>query len=154
MPRTVGEFEGGDVVAAVGRFGPYLRHKGAFTSIPKSSGLTPEEITLQEAIELIEEKRRKEAASLLKSFPEDPDIAIRDGRWGAYIKAGKKNYKLTKEQKADPTKLTYAEVVAIIAEQDKETPKKGRTTTKKTTTKKATTTAKKAAPKRSVASKS
>ena len=162
LPRTVGEFEGGDVVAAVGRFGPYLRHKGAFTSIPKSSGLTPEEITLQEAIELIEEKRRKDAASLLKTFPEDPDIAIRDGRWGAYIKVGKKNYKLTKEQKADPTKLTYAEVVAIIAEQDKETPKKGRTTAKKatstakkkSTTKKTTSTAKKAAPKRSATSKS
>ncbi len=162
LPRTVGEFEGGEVVVAVGRFGPYLRHKGAFTSIPKSSGLTPEEITLQEAIELIEEKRRKDAASLLKSFPEDPDIAIRDGRWGAYIKAGKKNYKLTKEQKAEPTKLTYAEVVAIIAEQDKETPKKGRTTAKKaastakkkSTTKKTTSSAKKAAPKRSAASKS
>lgn len=169
LPRTVGEFEGGDVVAAVGRFGPYLRHKGKFTSISKSSGLTPEEITLQEAIELIEEKRRKDAASLLKTFPEDPDIAIRDGRWGAYIKVGKKNYKLTKEQKADPTKLTYAEVVAIIAEQDKETPKKGRatakkaagtakkkSTTKKTTTtiKKTTSTAKKAASKRSAASKS
>ena len=169
LPRTVGEFEGGEVVAAVGRFGPYLRHKGAFTSIPKSSGLTPEEITLQEAIELIEEKRRKDAASLLKTFPEDPDIAIRDGRWGAYIKVGKKNYKLTKEQKADPTKLTYAEVVAIIAEQDKETPKKGRTTAKKaastakkksatkkttTTTKKTTSTAKKAASKRSATSKS
>lgn len=169
LPRTVGEFEGGEVVAAVGRFGPYLRHKGAFTSIPKSSGLTPEEITLQEAIELIEEKRRKDAASLLKTFPEDPDIAIRDGRWGAYIKVGKKNYKLTKEQKADPTKLTYAEVVAIIAEQDKETPKKGRTTAKKaastakkksatkkttTTTKKTTSTAKKVASKRSAASKS
>ena len=162
LPRTVGEFEGGEVVAAVGRFGPYLRHKGAFTSIPKSSGLTPEEITLQEAIELIEEKRRKDAASLLKTFPEDPDIAIRDGRWGAYIKVGKKNYKLTKEQKADPTKLTYAEVVAIIAEQDKETPKKGRATAKKaagtakkkSTTKKTTTTAKKAASKRSATSKS
>ena len=162
LPRTVGEFEGGEVVAAVGRFGPYLRHKGAFTSIPKSSGLTPEEITLQEAIELIEEKRRKDAASLLKTFPEDPDIAIRDGRWGAYIKVGKKNYKLTKEQKADPTKLTYAEVVAIIVEQDKETPKKGRATAKKaagtakkkSTTKKTTTTAKKAAPKRSASSKS
>ena len=161
LPRTVGEFEGGDVVAAVGRFGPYLRHKGTFTSIPKSSGLTPEEITLQEAIELIEEKRRKDAASLLKSFPEDPDIVIRDGRWGAYIKVGKKNYKLTKEQKAEPTKLTYAEVVAIIAEQDNETPKKGRatakkatSTSKKSTTKKTTSTAKKAAPKRSAASKS
>ena len=161
LPRMVGEFEGSEVVAAVGRFGPYLRHKGKFTSISKSSGLTPEEITLQEAIELIEEKRRKEAASLLKSFPEDPDIAIRDGRWGAYIKAGKKNYKLTKEQKADPTKLTYDEVVAIIAEQNKETPKKVRTTAKKTastakksTTKKTTSTAKKAAPKRSATSKS
>ena len=162
LPRTVGEFEGGEVVAAVGRFGPYLRHKGAFTSIPKSSGLTPEEITLQEAIELIEEKRHKDAASLLKTFPEDPDIAIRDGRWGAYIKVGKKNYKLTKDQKAEPTKLTYAEVVAIIAEQDKETPKKERTTVKKatstakkkSTTKKTTSTAKKAAPKRSAASKS
>ena len=162
LPRTVGEFEGSEVVAAVGRFGPYLRHKGKFTSISKSSGLTPEEITLQEAIELIEEKRRKDAASLLKTFPENPDIAIRDGRWGAYIKAGKKNYKLTKEQKADPTKLTYAEVVAIIAEQDKETPEKGRTTAKKatstakkkSTTKKTTSTAKKAAPKRSATSKS
>ena len=162
LPRTVGEFEGSEVVAAVGRFGPYLRHKGKFTSISKSSGLTPEEITLQEAIELIEEKRRKDAASLLKTFPENPDIAIRDGRWGAYIKAGKKNYKLTKEQKADPTKLTYAEVVAIIAEQDKEIPKKGRTTAKKatstakkkSTTKKTTSTAKKAAPKRSATSKS
>ena len=86
---------------------------------------------------------------------------IRDGRWGAYIKVGKKNYKLTKEQKAEPMKLTYAEVVAIIAEQDNETPKKGRatakkatSTSKKSTTKKTTSTAKKAAPKRSAASKS
>lgn len=153
LPRSVGEFEGAEVVAAVGRFGPYLRHKGAFTSITKSSGLTPEEITLEEAVALIEEKRRKDAASLLKSFPEDPDIAIRDGRWGAYIKAGKKNYKLTKEQKADPTALTYEEVVAIIEEQSKETPKKKRTTRKSATTKKDTTAKKTTATKKAPAKK-
>ena len=153
LPRKVGEFEGADVVVAVGRFGPYIRHQGVFTSIPKSSGLTPEEITLGEAIALIEEKRSKDASNLLKSFPEDPDLSIRNGRWGAYIKVGKKNYKLSKEQKADPTTLSYQDVKTIIEAQSKETSSKSRTA-KKAIEKKSTTAKSKSSPKRVALKKS
>ena len=99
LPRTLGEYEGSEVTAAVGRFGPYIRHNGKFVSIPKTLSATS--ITLDEAIELIEEKRRAEANKVVKTFDEDPDIQILNGRYGVYIAAGKTNYKIPKTV-ADP----------------------------------------------------
>lgn len=115
LPRTVGEYEGKTVTAAVGRFGPYIRHDGKFVSIPKD--LAPTSITLDEAIALINAKRTEEANKIVKTFPEEPEIRILNGRYGVYIAHGKTNYKIPPTV-ADPAALTLDEVRAIMAEQD------------------------------------
>jgi DNA topoisomerase-1 len=109
LPRDVGMFEDKKVVAAIGRFGPYIRHDGKFVSIPK--GEDPLEINEARAIELIEAKRKADAEKFIKGFDEDPDMQILNGRWGPYIKAGKKNVKIPKDK--EPKDLTYEECVAL-----------------------------------------
>jgi len=120
LPREVGTYEDKTVTAAIGRFGPYLRHDGKFVSIPKD--LAPTSITLEEAITLIEAKREAERNKTVKTFDEDPELQILNGRYGVYISYQKSNYKIPKKV-TDPAALTYDEVKAIIAEQDA-TPKK------------------------------
>lgn len=115
LPRTVGEYEGKEVIAAVGRFGPYLRHDNKFVSIPKD--IAPTAITIEEAISLIDAKRAEEANKVVKTFDEDPDIQILNGRYGIYIACKKSNYKIPKTV-ADPAALSIEEVRAIIADQD------------------------------------
>lgn len=127
LPRTVGQYEGKDVIAAVGRFGPYLRHDGKFVSIPKD--IAPTAITIDEAISLINAKRAEEANKVVKTFDEDPDIQILNGRYGIYIACKKSNYKIPKSV-ADPAALSIEEVRAIIADQDAK-PKKATTRRKK-----------------------
>lgn len=127
LPRTVGQYEGKDVIAAVGRFGPYLRHDGKFVSIPKD--IAPTAITIDEAISLINAKRAEEANKVVKTFDEDPDIQILNGRYGIYIACKKSNYKIPKSV-ADPAALSLEEVRAIIADQDAK-PKKAATRRKK-----------------------
>ena len=83
LPRTVGEYEGKVMVAAVGRFGPFIRHDGKFVSIPKD--LNPLTITAEEAIALIEGKRVKDEQRFIKKFEEDPEMEILKGRFGPYI---------------------------------------------------------------------
>ena len=114
FPKVIGEFEGKDVTVAIGRFGPYVRHEGKFVSIPKA--VSPAEISLQEAVELIEDKRRAEANRVVKTFDEDPDTQILNGRYGVYIASAGSNYKLPKTV-ADPAALSLDEVRAIIAAQ-------------------------------------
>ena len=80
LPRTVGEYEGKVMVAAVGRFGPFIRHDGKFVSIPKD--LNPLTITAEEAIALIEGKRVKDEQRFIKKFEEDPEMEILKGRFG------------------------------------------------------------------------
>ena len=113
LPRTVGMYEDKVVVAAVGRFGPFIRHDGKFVSIPKT--LNPLTITLDEAIQLIEEKRQKDEKSLLKTFEENSAMEIRNGRFGPYIAFEKTNYKIPKTVE-HPEALTYEECQQIIAE--------------------------------------
>ena len=127
LPRTVGEYEGKEVIAAVGRFGPYLRHDNKFVSIPKD--IAPTAITIEEAISLIDAKRAEEANKVVKTFDEDPDIQILNGRYGIYIACKKINYKIPKTV-ADPAALSIEEVRAIIANQDAK-PKKATTRRKK-----------------------
>jgi DNA topoisomerase-1 len=148
LPRDLGLFQEKKVVAAIGRFGPYIRHDGKFVSIHKDSDDSPYTIELDRAVELIEEKIAKDAAALIRVFEESEDVRIIEGRWGPYIKNGKDNVKIPKEEKEIP-KMTWERAQELI-EIDKTRPKRGRkgadkkTAVKKTAVKK---TAKKAKPK-------
>ncbi|GAA4835968.1 type I DNA topoisomerase [Algivirga pacifica] len=137
LPRVVGEFEGKEITANVGRFGPYVRHDGKFASLGKE--LAPETVTEEEAIALILTKREADAKKLIKSFEQDADLQVLNGRWGPYISYKKKNYKIPKGTEAE--KLTYGDCIKLIEEAPDPKAKK-KTATKKTATKK-TTTAKK-----------
>lgn len=109
LPRDIGDFEDKKMVAAIGRFGPYIRHDGKFVSLGKE--YDPLEITAEKAIELILAKREADALKHIKSFDENDEVQILNGRWGPYIKFEKKNVKIPKDKK--PEELTYAEVVAL-----------------------------------------
>lgn len=122
FPRLIGEYEGKDVSVAIGRFGPYVKHDNKFISIPKN--LAPAAITLDQAIELIDSKRREEANRIVRTFPEDPDLQILNGRYGVYIAYKKNNYKIPKTV-ADPAALTLEQCREIIST-DEARPKKTR----------------------------
>ena len=131
LPRTLGELEGKPVKANVGRFGPYVQNGSLFASIPKEED--PLDITLDRALELIAAKKKADAEKFINSFDhEDGEIQVLNGRWGPYIKQGRKNYKIPKDVEAK--NLAFDEVVHIMKNQ----PKKGakRKTTKKNSTKK------------------
>ena len=127
LPRTVGEYEGKVMVAAVGRFGPFIRHDGKFVSIPKD--LNPLTITAEEAIALIEGKWVKDEQRFIKKFEEDPEMEILKGRFGPYISYQKANYRIPK-MVTDPTILTLEDCKKIIAEAG-EKPAAKKTTRKK-----------------------
>jgi len=110
LPREVGEYEGEKIVAAIGRFGPYLRHKGKFYSLGKN--YDPFTVTLDEAVEIIEKKRKADKEKIIKTFEEDPDLQILKGRWGPYIKYKKKNFKIPKG--TDAENLSYEDCKKII----------------------------------------
>ncbi|MDR1602558.1 MAG: type I DNA topoisomerase [Tannerella sp.] len=114
LPRTIGEYEGDAMVAGIGRFGPFIRHSGKFISIPKT--LNPLAITEEEAIQLIEEKRKKEMQRHIKSF-EGEGIEILNGRYGAYITHNGANYRIPKN--TNPEKLTLDDCRKIIASSTK-----------------------------------
>ena len=139
LPRIVGTFEEKEMTAAVGRFGPYIRHDGKFYSLPKT--LDPLLVTAEEAVDLIETKRKSDAEKTIKTFSENPDVQVLNGRYGPYIVVGKKNVKIPKGK--EPAELTLQECLDL-AEATPE--KKGRggfkkkeatapATGKKTTTK-------------------
>ena len=114
LPRTLGTYEDAEVTVAVGRFGPYVKHNGKFVSIP--ADLSPAAITLDEAVELILSKRDAESKKVVKTFDEDPDLQILNGRYGVYISYKKSNYKIPKTV-TDPSALTLAECMEIINNQ-------------------------------------
>lgn len=110
FPRAVGEYEGSEMTVAIGRFGPYVKHRSAFYSLAKTDD--PASIDEERAIEIIEEKRKKESEKLISKFDEDPTIQVLNGRYGPYIAQGKNNFKIPKN--TDPKSLTYEEVKLII----------------------------------------
>lgn len=122
FPRTVGTYENEDLIVSIGRFGPYVKHKGKFVSLKKEDD--PSAVTEQRAIELVEEKREKDRNKYIKSF-EDEDIQILNGRWGPYISHKKKNYKIPKGTEAKD--LSLEDCKKII----KESGTKKKTTRKK-----------------------
>ncbi len=128
LPRTVGEYEGKVVVAAIGRFGPFIRHDGKFVSIPKDK--SPISITLEEAIELIQQKREKDENRFIKKFEEDPELEILNGRYGPYIAYKGKNYRIPKTGYT-PAEMTLADCMKLVSEADQKPATKKRVTRKK-----------------------
>lgn len=121
LPRDLGEYEDKKVSVAIGRFGPYVRHDNKFVSLEKNVD-DPYTVELDRAIELIEAKREKDRKALIKTFEEEPELQILNGRWGPYIKYKKKNFKIAKGTEAE--KLTLEDCMKIIEEGPKPKRKK------------------------------
>lgn len=120
LPRTVGQYQGKDIVASTGRFGPFLRFDDAFYNIGK---LDPLEIDLETSINAIEEKLEAARKALIHDFENDPPIKVLQGRYGPYMTIGKENYKLPKD--IDPEALTLEKCLEI-AENSQPTNKSGK----------------------------
>ncbi|MFM6951723.1 MAG: type I DNA topoisomerase [Bacteroidota bacterium] len=108
-PIVVGTHNGVSLEISKGRFGPYIKYQGQFVSIPK--GQAPETVTLDQAIALVEAKAAGVMAAVLKSFTEDANIQILNGRYGPYIKNGKDNVPIPKDKQWDS--LTFPEVADL-----------------------------------------
>ncbi len=149
LPRSLGEYENKEIKANIGRFGPYILHDGVFVSLKDYDVY---DVNREQAIEVIENKRESDRKKLITDFPEH-DMKVTQGRWGPFIKKGKKSYKLTKEQKENADKISLEEALAIVEEQDKNAPTKKAAKKKAATKKKASkkkSTKKKATKKKAV----
>ncbi len=127
LPKKVGFFEDKEMTVAIGKFGPYIKHNSAFYSLPK--GIDPLDVSEEAAVEIIVEKRKKDAEKLIKAFDEDPTMRVLNGRWGPYIEFGKLNIKIPKDK--DPQSLTFEECKALAAVAEKEPKKTGKRFVKK-----------------------
>lgn len=123
LPRVLGEYEGQPVKANVGRYGPYVQLGKLFVSLPKEDD--PMTVNLDRAIELIKVKQEEEKNKVIKTFPENEDVQLLNGRYGAYLKIGRNNFRLPKDK--DPKELTLEECLEIAENQ----PKKKRAARKK-----------------------
>ena len=112
LPRTIGEFEGSSVVIGAGRFGPYVMHNKKYVSLPKVTD--PMKVTLEEAIQLIGEKREQEQKRHIKAFDEDAKLEVLNGRYGPYIAYDGKNYRMPKALHEKAAELSYAECMEIV----------------------------------------
>ena len=112
LPRNLGKFEGHDLMVGIGKFGPYVRYGNSFASLSKTDD--PYTIQYERAVELIEQQKAQAAATAtpLKSFAEDKDMVIRNGRYGAYIAYKGKNYRLPAGKK--PEEMTYEECLTVV----------------------------------------
>ena len=109
LPLTLGEYQGQAVVIGEGKYGPYIRYNGSFTSLPKNTD--PYSVTLEQAIQLLEQKQQQEEP--IHVFG---DIQVLNGRYGAYIKTPQGNYKLPRGVEA--TTLTAEACQEIIAKSE------------------------------------
>ncbi len=120
FPRKLGTYLKSDVTVGIGRFGPYIMHDKKFYSLNRNTD-NPLTVTLERAIEIIEEKKQKDQNKLIKEFPEKPGLRILNGRYGPYIAFNNENYPIPKTK--SPTELTLNECLAIIENREK-TPRK------------------------------
>ncbi len=121
LPRVLGESDGKEVSVGVGRFGPYVRYDKLFVSIPKT--MDPLTITLAEAEELIHEKQNAAAKRVIKTFEENPDLQIMNGKYGPYISYEKKNYKIPENIEAADLTLNACFKVIELQKEKAETRK-------------------------------
>jgi len=112
LPRELGDYEHKPVTIGAGRFGPYILHNRQYASLPKDTD--PMTITLDEAIALIEEKRKQDSQKHLKIFLEDPKLEVLNGRYGPYLAYDGKNYRLPKNMHERAAQLTYEECMKVI----------------------------------------
>ena len=119
FPRFLGTYEDDDVTVAIGRFGPYVKHKNKFYSLGKEND--PQTIDLEKAIEIINNKREAEKQKIIKEFDEDKDVQVLNGRYGPYLVIKKQNYKIPKG--TDPKSLTLEDCYKI-AQDPENKPKK------------------------------
>lgn len=126
LPRILGDYEGSEISIGVGRFGPYVLHDKKYVSLPK--GEDPMTISLDTAIELIEEKRKQEKERHIKAFDEDPKLELLKGRYGPYLSYDGKNYHIDKklQDKAIAGDMEYAECMEIIKNAPEPKAKRGR----------------------------
>ena len=111
LPRELGEYEGATISIGTGRFGPYVLHNKQYVSIPKE--IDPLAIEYDEAVELIKERKKAEAEKHLKSFKEDAELQILNGRYGPYIVYKGSNYKIPRTVK-EPKELSYEQCLEIV----------------------------------------
>jgi len=111
LPRLLGRFEGHEIIAGIGKYGPYIRHHNKFYSLKKGND-NPLTIELDDAITLIKDKREQDQKKIIKTFPEDPDLQILNGRWGPYISYQKDNFRIPKKE--NPEVLTREKCMEII----------------------------------------
>lgn len=126
LPRILGDYEGSEISIGVGRFGPYVLHDKKYVSLPK--GQDPMTISLDAAIELIEEKRKQEKERHIKAFDEDPKLELLKGRYGPYLSYDGKNYHIDKklQDRALAGDMEYAECMEIIKNAPEPKAKRGR----------------------------
>ena len=115
LPMTLGEYNGKEVTVGEGKYGPYVHYDKAFISIPR--GKDPLTLSLEEAIEMIEQK--EQSSTPLQQWGE---IQVLRGRYGAYIHTPEGNFQIPKN--ADPSTITEAEARTIIAESANNKPRK------------------------------
>jgi DNA topoisomerase-1 len=120
FPRSIGWYEDEEMIVAIGRFGPYIRHKNLYYSLSKSDD--PTSIDQDRAIEIIEIKRKLEKERVIKTFPENGEVIVQNGRFGPYISIGKENFKIPKG--TDPASLTLEECLKIASTPPKNPNKK------------------------------
>ena len=123
LPRTLGEYNGENITIGAGRFGPYIKVGTSYVSLPKIHD--PLTVSLDEAKQLIDEKRKSDAEKIIKTFEQEPELQILNGRYGPYICYKKSNYKLPKD--STPAQLTIEECMDIIKKQEGN----GKSTTKR-----------------------
>ena len=117
LPRTLGELDGEELTVGIGRYGAYVRYGKSFASLAK--GDDPYTLTYDRAVEIVRAHQAAAAAANtpLRSFPEDPDMLVKNGRYGAYIAYKGKNYRLPKGAK--PETLTLDDCLKIVASSKK-----------------------------------
>jgi DNA topoisomerase-1 len=113
LPRSLGEYEGADMVVGVGKFGPYIRYNSKFFSLKKGVD-DPYTVTFERGVEIILEKNENDKKKVLKDFGE---IMLLNGRYGPYLVKDKQNFRLPKGTEAE--KLTKEDCVKIIENSDK-----------------------------------
>ena len=112
LPKMLGEYEGEPIIVGAGRFGPYVQHKKLYASLPK--GMNPMEVTIADAVKLIDEKRHQDEKKHLRVFVEDDKMEVLDGRYGPYLVYDGKNYRLPKAMRDRARELSYEECMEIV----------------------------------------